>query len=786
MYSSSRISKSLVVRFSFFLVVFCFCVLAFSNSANADVANPIVDQTDQAIPPEMKILSEDDLAAVSKSSEKFAFEAEVNRMMKMIINSLYKSKEIFLRELISNASDALDKIRFLSLTNTDALKSNPDLKITIVADVEKKTLTLRDTGIGMTKDDLRKNLGTLAKSGTAEFMAQMENKTADMGLIGQFGVGFYSVFLVADRVTVVSKSNDDKQYIWQSDAISDFTIVEDPRGNTLGRGTEITMHLKDDALEFVEDAKLNELIKKYSEFINFEIYLWAKHTKTEEIPIEPTEEDDKKADDLEVEDIDDEKKDVKPKTESVTKSWRDWELMNSQKPIWIRPTKEVTDQEYKDFYKSFFKEYSDPISWIHFKAEGEIDFKSILFIPDKLPTGFYENIHKHLNNVKLFVKRVFITDELLDLLPKYLSFIKGLVDSDDLPLNVSRETLQHSTLLKLIRKKVIGKAISLIESLAKNEVNYEKFFEEYGTSLKLGVIEDQAHKNKLTKLLRFPSSSTEKLTGFVDYVKRMKKNQPQIYYLTGGNMEEIKNSPFAEKLIARGYEVLYMPNPMDEYLVENLRKYDKFPLQNVAKAGLVYGDEDDDDKKEFDQLTEEFKPLAEWLKSALFDYVDKVTISNLLTKSPCAVVASEYGRSGNMERILMSQAMKGSEDPMQTYYNKMKKTLQINPYHPIMENLLEKINSDKVDLDTKATAMVLYEMSLLRSGFVIRDIEGFSGRVENVVRNNLGVEVGKEALVDVKPAPEFEDVKDKVKETEDNYGEDTDELEEPEVLHDEL
>ncbi|KAJ3125483.1 hypothetical protein HK098_000242 [Nowakowskiella sp. JEL0407] len=711
---------------------------------------------EQIVPPELNQLNDDQLK--DAKSEKFKFEAEVNRMMKLIINSLYKTKEIFLREIISNASDALDKIRFISLTNKEALGDTTDLKITIVADKEKKAIIIRDTGVGMTKKELVANLGTIAKSGTSEFLNQMENnKTADMGLIGQFGVGFYSVYLVADRVTVVSKNNNDPvQHIWQSDAENDFTIIEDPRGNTLGRGTEITIHLKDSALEYLDENKLKGLIHKYSEFINFEIYLWTKQTKWEEVAVEPDEVDQKQEEDSDVEDADDLKTHDEPQMKNVKREFYDWELMNSQKPVWTRSPKEVNETEYKEFFKSFSKSVDDPATWIHFKAEGEVDFKAILYVPQYAPPNFYQNMEQHLKNLKLFVRRVFITDELLDLLPKYLSFLHGLVDSDDLPLNVSRETLQHNAMMKLIRKRIIAKALEMLKTLSKDAEKYNKFFKEFGTALKLGVIEDTSNKKKLTKLLRFPSSYSKNLTGLEDYAKRMKKGQPQIYYMTGTNLNEIKKAPFVEKLLARGYEVLFMPDPMDEFAADALKKFEDYPLQNVAKSGLLYGDEDDDTNKKEDEIAEKFKPLGDWLIKAIGDFVDTVKISNLLTKSPCAVFSNDMAYTGNMERVMMSQAFKGADDPIVTHFAGMKKVLHINPDHPIIINLLDKVMKNETTEETKGTALVLYEMSLLRSGFMVRDLDTFTTRVENVIRENLGVTPDEKPELDLKPAPEKE------------------------------
>jgi len=524
-------------------------------------------------------------------AQKQEFVAEVNRMMKLIINSLYKNKEIFLRELISNASDALDKIRFLSLTDKNILGDTEDLEIKIKVDKENRMLHITDTGIGMTNEDLVKYLGTIAKSQTSEFLnkfqeaQESENKASMSDLIGQFGVGFYSAFLVADKVLVTSKHNDDEQYIWESDSNS-FSVIKDPRGNTLGRGTTVSLHLKEEAQEFLEEHKLKEIISKYSQFINFNIYLWGSKTVSEEVPIEddvkPTSEETAKTnEDGTVEEAKEEES--KPKTKKVDKTVYDWQLMNSAKPIWQRKTNEVTDQEYREFYKAFSKDSQEPLVYTHFVAEGEVTFKSLLYVPKAAPTDIFQNYNKKQDTIKMYVRRVFISDTYDDLIPKYLNFIRGVVDSDDLPLNVSRETLQQNKLLKVIKKKLVRKILDMIKKL--NEADYEAFWKEYGTNIKLGVIEDTTNRNRLAKLLRFQSSATEstKLTGLDKYIERMKEKQEFIYFIAGTSRDELEKSPFVEKLLKKGYEVLYLIDPIDEYCMQSLPEFEGKRFQNVAK-----------------------------------------------------------------------------------------------------------------------------------------------------------------------------------------------------------
>uniref|UniRef100_A0A8C7XSM8 Heat shock protein 90, beta (grp94), member 1 n=1 Tax=Oryzias sinensis TaxID=183150 RepID=A0A8C7XSM8_9TELE len=528
--------------------------------------------------------------------------------MKLIINSLYKNKEIFLRELISNASDALDKIRLLSLTHEDALAANEELTIKIKSDKEKNMLHITDTGIGMTKEELIKNLGTIAKSGTSEFLNKMsEMQSEDQStseLIGQFGVGFYSAFLVADKVIVSSKHNNDTQHIWESDS-NQFSVIEDPRGDTLGRGTTITLVLKEEASDFLELETIKNLVRKYSQFINFPIYVWASKVSTLEITEEPEKE--ASEDEVEVEEEEGEDKD-KPKTKKVEKTVWDWELMNDIKPIWQRPSKEVEEDEYKAFYKTFSKDSEDPLTHIHFTAEGEVTFKSILFVPSAAPRGLFDEYGSKKNDfVKLFVRRVFITDDFNDMMPKYLNFVKG-VDSDDLPLNVSRETLQQHKLLKVIRKKLVRKTLDMIKKIAEEQYN-EKFWKEFGTNIKLGVIEDHSNRTRLAKLLRFQTSNSETgLASLEQYVERMKEKQDKIYFMAGTSRKEAESSPFVEKLLKKGYEVIYLTEPVDEYCIQALPEFDGKRFQNVAKEGVKF-EESEKAKEKREALEKEFEPL---------------------------------------------------------------------------------------------------------------------------------------------------------------------------------
>uniref|UniRef100_A0A8C2E4I3 Endoplasmin n=1 Tax=Cyprinus carpio TaxID=7962 RepID=A0A8C2E4I3_CYPCA len=660
-------------------------------------------------------LNPSQIKEIREKAEKHAFQAEVNRMMKLIINSLYKNKEIFLRELISNASDALDKIRLLSLTNEDALAGNEELTIKIKSDKEKNMLHITDTGIGMTKEELVKNLGTIAKSGTSEFLNKMndmqEEGQSTSELIGQFGVGFYSAFLVADKVIVTSKHNNDTQHIWESDSNA-FSVISDPRGDTLGRGTTITLVMKEEASDYLELETIKNLVKKYSQFINFPIYVWSSKVSVST-------------------------KDSRPSSLKVEKTVWDWELMNDIKPIWQRPAKEVEEDEYKAFYKTFSRDSDEPISHIHFTAEGEVTFKSILFIPASAPRGLFDEYGTKKNDfIKLFVRRVFITDDFHDMMPKYLNFIKGVVDSDDLPLNVSRETLQQHKLLKVIRKKLVRKTLDMIKKIAEEQYN-DKFWKEFGTNIKLGVIEDHSNRTRLAKLLRFQTSHSDTTPSSLEqYVERMKEKQDKIYFMAGTSRKEAESSPFVERLLKKGYEVIYLTEPVDEYCIQALPEFDGKRFQNVAKEGVKF-DESDKAKEKREALEKEFEPLTTWMK-------EKSLKDNRLTKSPCALVASQYGWSGNMERIMKAQAYQTGKDISTNYYASQKKTLEINPKHPLIKEMLKRVQDNAEDQTAADLAVVLFETATLRSGYQLTDTKAYGDRIERMLRLSMNIDLDEQ------------------------------------------
>ncbi|CAN6481325.1 unnamed protein product [Victoria cruziana] len=721
--------------------------------------------------------------------------------MDIIINSLYSNKDIFLRELISNASDALDKIRFLSLTDKEILGEgdNTKLEIQIKLDKEKKLLTIRDRGIGMTKEDLVKNLGTIAKSGTSAFVEKIQSG-GDMNLIGQFGVGFYSVYLVADYVEVISKHNDDKQYVWESKADGQFAVSEDTWNEPLGRGTEIRLHLREEAGEYLEEEKLKELVKRYSEFINFPIYLWASKEVDVEVPAdedESTDEETTESSSSEEEEVEDEDAEKKPKTKTVKETTYEWERLNDVKAIWLRSPKEVSEEEYTKFYHSIAKDFSEekPLAWSHFTAEGDVEFKAVLYVPPKAPHDLYESYYNNKSNLKLYVRRVFISDEFDELLPKYLNFLKGLVDSDTLPLNVSREMLQQHGSLKTIKKKLIRKALDMIRRIADEDPDesndkektdsaaesensdkkgqYAKFWKEFGKSIKLGIIEDASNRNRLAKLLRFESTKSEgKLASLDQYISRMKPGQKDIFYLTGTIKEQLEKSPFLERLKKKGYEVIYFTDPVDEYLMQYLMDYEDKKFQNVSKEGLKLG-KDSKDK----DLKESFKELTKWWKDVLSsEGVDSVKVSNRLDQTPCVVVTSKYGWSANMEKIMQSQTL---SDSSRQAYMRGKRVLEINPRHPIIKELRERTVKDPQDESVKQTAKLMYQTALMESGFMLNDPKEFASSIYDSVKRSLNV--NPEATVeedDVEEETET-DVKEETPKTD---GDDN----EPEGLRDEL
>jgi len=770
--------------------------------------------------------SESDRAKMSEGSEKHEFQAEVNRLMDIIINSLYTDKQVFLRELISNAADALEKARFHSVQDETFLGDTKDLEVKVEHDPDAKTISIIDTGIGMTKADLINNLGTVAKSGTTNFLEAMA-EGADANLIGQFGVGFYSAFLVADKVSVTSKCNEDPvQHVWESSADASFTVVDDPRGNTLGRGSRVTLHLKEDAHDYLSEDKLKETAKKYSQFIQFPIYVKVKKevdADTEEDDDDDKDDEEEAKDDVETKDEEEKEEEEEEEKKPKKKTVYEWEQVNTQKAIWLRAKEDVTEEEYNEFYKGISKDYLDPLAYTHFNAEGEIEFKSILFLPKKAPFDMMDNYWTKKSEVKLYVRRVLVAEKFEELLPRYLNFVRGVVDSDDLPLNVSREQLQQNKIMKVISKKLVRKVLELMKKLAKEEESGEdedeekedgeeeekekkdedeeekkdkkdeestwsKFYKEFNKNLKMGCYEDDSNRSKISKLLRFTSTkSDEKDISLDKYLDRMQESQESIYYMSGDTIDTMKKSPALQVFLKKDLEVLMLSDHLDEPCVQKLADYEGKKFVSIQKADVKL-DETEEEKKKFSKLKDMYKPLTDWWKDSLTEMtekgamkdagvkVEKVELSKRLTESPVVVVASQFGYSAQQEKIQKSQAFQNKD---QLSMMSGRKTLEVNPNHPVIIDLLSKVKADKEDSKALDTAQVLFQTALIESGYEIADPSALVNRVYRLMSKELGVDPDA-PIKEVEVPEEEEEAEEEDKDESEDAGEDTSEEEKPE------
>eukprot|EP00440_Ansanella_granifera_P031423 gb/GFBE01034117.1/.p1 GENE.gb/GFBE01034117.1/~~gb/GFBE01034117.1/.p1 ORF type:complete len:751 (+),score=279.26 gb/GFBE01034117.1/:1-2253(+) len=662
--------------------------------------------------------------APAEVGEEFEFQAEVGRVMDIIVNSLYSNKDVFLRELVSNAADACDKKRFLALTESDAPPE--PMKLRISADKEARTLTIEDNGVGMLKEELKENLGRIARSGTANFVKELGSGQADVSLIGQFGVGFYSAFLVANKVEVMSKSfkseSDGKTYKWSSTGHSYRLDEASEEVDFFGQqsGTRIVLHLKEEAQEYLDSGKLSDLLKKYSEFITFPIELYNEKVQYDQVPDESAPPP---------------KEGEKQKMKSVPRSVYEWEIMNKMKPIWLRNPEVVNQSEYTEFYKTTFKAFDEPLTTTHFKVEGQIEFRALVFIPSTMPFELTRDMFSPEGRaMRLYVKRVFINDKFEDLVPRWLTFARGVVDSEDLPLNVGREILQKSRTLKIIRKRVVRKVLDTIDDLReKDPTKFEQFWSSYGKYFKVGLVEDLDYKDELKRFVRFWSSkSGDNQTSLDEYISRMKEGQDKIYFVTGEGRRAAEIAPAMEKMRQKDYEVLYMVDPLDEICSQSIVDYDGKKLVDINKAGLDIG-KSEDEKKEMEEQIKEYETLATWLKKQLGERVQKVQISDRLVDSMATLVQGEWGMSPMMQRYMKSQTTSSASDSAFAIGSRNQAILEINPSHGVIKALKNAMETNPDGPETEDMVMMVYETAALIGGYTIEDPGDFAKRVTKLM-----------------------------------------------------
>ncbi|MDW7548137.1 molecular chaperone HtpG [Pseudoalteromonas sp. J010] len=626
--------------------------------------------------------------------ETLGFQTEVKQLLNLMIHSLYSNKEIFLRELVSNASDAADKLRYLALQNGDLYEGDAELRVRLSADKDAKTITISDNGIGMTRDEVISSLGTIAKSGTADFFKNLTGDQAkDSQLIGQFGVGFYSAFIVADKVTVRTRKAGESQAVeWESQGEGDFTIAEVEKAE---RGTEITLHLREEESEFLETYRLRGIVTKYSDHISIPVELYKDPVPESEGP-------------------DGEKIEAQP---------GEWEAINKATALWTRDKSEISEEEYKEFYKHVGHDWEEPLSWAHNKVEGKTEYTSLLYIPKKAPFDLYNR--ERQAGLKLYVQRVFIMDDAEQFMPSYLRFVKGLLDSNDLPLNVSREILQDNKITQAIRKGCTSRVLKMLERMGKNKPeDYQTFWNEFGNVIKEGPAEDFANKEAIAKLLRFSSTHTDEKTQNVSleqYIERMKEGQDKIYYVVADSFEAAKSSPHLEIFRKKGIEVLLLSDRVDEWMMSHLTEFDEKQLQSITRGDLDLGDMDDEEtKKAHEESEKEVEGLVERVKTVLGDKVKEVRFTHRLTDSPACVVADDNDMSSQMQKLMeqVGQAVPES-----------KPVFELNPEHQLVKHLNNEQDEDKFG----QWAEVLLDQAMLAERGSLKDPAGFVSRLNKLM-----------------------------------------------------
>jgi molecular chaperone HtpG len=694
-------------------------------------------------------------------TETFSFDTDISALLKLIINNFYSNKDIFLRELISNASDSIDKYNHFCITN------KPDNKvdncITLLPDKENKILNIIDTGIGMNKEELIKNIGTIANSGTKAFM----EKVKDSNLIGQFGVGFYSAFLVAKEVSIITKKTDSGYFKWTSDAGGQYVIEELVEDNlkdhihpdyNLTQGTIIKCALTDEALDKYTDVnKLKSIVKEHSQYINYPIKVFIKREETKEVEDEEAslEEDvivtdgtsnvdSSNIDNVTIEDVEEKPKKMKKIIETV----KEFQLINEHKPIWTRSSNELKEEDYYGFYKSLTNDNEKPYTYKHISGEGQIEYKGILYLPKKIRNNVFERGVKQ-NNIKLYVRKVFVSDNSAVLCPEWLHFISGVVDTDDLPLNVSREILQENKVIKVIKKAVVKKSIDMLKSAMNDMDNYLKIYKTYQKNIKLGVYEESGDRERVSDLLMFYSAnSPDKMITFDDYITSMNENQKHIYYIAGDNMDILKTSPFLDRFKKNGLDVLFMTDPVDEYMCQRLMQYKECTLTCITKGDIELPNTTDADKELIKKQKEEYKSLCDYIKR-LYTTFSEVKITNKVSELPCIVSSPENGFSANMEKIIKSQTL-GQTDSSNAMLNK--RVLEINPQHPIIKKI-KNINDTEEYNSLRDLLDLVINSALLYSGYQIIKPVDFSKKVLNVVMLGMDINDDEEEEVAIDKDP---------------------------------